>query len=145
MVIRLAIILALISLCGCGRSGQGSTHVNSSKFKTVQEKADFLNQYVTFRSAYESLDFDIKRQDKRDATTSEPQELDVRVVAVVPAAEIQAWIPTGVEQSPENSEWVQTVPTSLDTSGIHEWYREQNRIVGVDREHGIVAYRSWND
>jgi hypothetical protein len=67
----------------------------------------------------------------------------VRLVARVPASEIQVWVPQGITQSSQDRDWLKSVPTKLELRGITEWYGEEGRVIGIDREHGIVAYHLW--
>lgn len=43
-------------------------------------------------------------------------------------------------RSPE-TDWLGTLPPGPPTSGVTEWYGTRHRMVGLDRERGIVAYR----
>jgi len=139
------LVLVLISGCGEDRSGPPSTDTDSSAFASLSEKVDFLNQYVAFRRTYESLDFDISYHNNGGGMVPGPSEWDIRLVATVPADELNEWIPADVEPmgEAEDSRWLDSVPTSLDLSGINEWYHDHRRIVGIDRERRIVAYYTW--
>lgn len=144
MARRLSLLLAVVWIAGCGQSGPATTSTNSSRYATVQERADFLHQYVTFRRTYETLDFDITYHNNSGIVPG-PSDWDVRLIATVPASELEAWVPRGVPAAPavQDRQWLQSVPTSLDLSGISEWYDEGRRIVGLDRIRRIVVYRIW--
>ena len=144
MARRLSLILAVVLIAGCGQSGPPTTRTNSSQYATLEERASFLHQYVTFRRTYETLDFDIMYQNNGGMVPG-PSEWDVRLIATVPASELQTWVPQGVPAVPvvQDRQWLQSVPTSLDLSGISEWYVDGRRIVGLDRTRRIVAYRIW--
>ena len=103
---------------------------------------DSLNRYVTFRRTYKTLDFDINYQNNGGGLVPGPSDWDIRLVATVPASQLQAWIPAdGVASEAPDIRWLGSVPTSLDVSGVDEWYADGLRIVGVDRDRGIVVYR----
>jgi hypothetical protein len=141
-IVTLAVAL-LIS--GCKSSGPASTQTNSSGFPTVAERAKFLHQYVTFRRTYETLDFDISFLNG-DGMAPGPSEWDIRIVATVPDSELRDWVPAGVNTSIKantvDTEWLRSVPTTLNLSGVSEWYVSGNRVVGIDRARRIVVYRS---
>lgn len=131
---------------GCrlaGSSGPPTTHTNSAQFATVQEKTAFLHQYVSFRPAYETLDFDIEFKNN-SAGVPGPSDWDVRLVATVPQLELEAWVPQGVERAkatPRDVRWLTAVPTSIDLNGVDEWYDNGRRTVGLDRQRRIVVWR----
>jgi hypothetical protein len=111
---------------------------------TVAERVALLEKYVTFRRGYESLDFAIRYQNNGGGMVPGPSEWDIRVVAVVPASEMGAWIPAGVAaRSDVDAAWVKEVPTGVDVSGVREWYVTGGVVVGVDRSKRVVVYRNW--
>lgn len=123
-------------------SGPASTKATSAAYATVAERVKFLNEYVKFRRTYETLDFDIMYQNNGGGMVAGPSDWDVRLVATVPAAELQAWVPTGVNASTApDAAWLKSVPTTLDLSGVSEWYIDGSRVVGIDRAKRIVVYR----
>jgi hypothetical protein len=135
----------VLLVAGCDRTGPATTHTTSTQFPTLKEKSDFLHRYVTFRRTYETLDFDITYRNNGGGSVPGHSDLDVRHVATVPASELPMWIPAGLTPSSQDQEWLSSVPTSLDLSGVNEWYGDQRRIVGIDRQRRIVAYRNWKD
>ena len=141
VAIRIVILAAALLLVGCN-SGPASTQTNSSSFATVAERARFLHEYVSFRRTYESLDFDIMYQNNGGMVPG-PSDWDVRLVATVPASELPAWVPADVSAaaSAPDTDWLTTVPTALDLSGVSEWYVDGKRVVGFDRARRIVVYR----
>jgi hypothetical protein len=144
--IRTTIFLALLALLpGCKPSGPASTRTTSAKFQTLAERTAFLSQYVAFRRTYETLDFDVFYQDNGGGGgVPGPSDWDIRLVATVPAAEVAAWIPAGVKRAttpPTDTAWLKSVPTTVDPSGINEWYVDGPRTIGLDRGRRIVAYR----
>jgi len=143
MTLRIFSLAMTALLVGCKPSGPGTTKTNSSGFATVAERAKFLNEYVTFRRTYETLDFDITYQNNGDGAAPGPSDWDVRLVATVPAAELQAWVPVGGKATvAPDTAWLKSVPTGLDLSGVNEWYVDGKRVVGVDRVKRIVVYRA---
>jgi hypothetical protein len=145
MHITRTLFLALFLVSGCDRTGPASTRTTSAQFHTVKEKTDFLQRYVTFRRTYDTLDFDITYQNNGGGSVPGPSDWDVRLVATVPPSEVPMWIPAGLTPSAQDQAWLKSVPTSLDLSGLNEWYGDAHRIIGIDRQHNIVAYRSWKD
>jgi hypothetical protein len=145
---RLAVLFLLVSVLlpmGCGKSGPDSVNRTSAGLASLKERVDFLERHVTFRRTYESLDFAIYDYNGGEGMLPSPSEYNIRLVAMVPAAELAAWIPAGSPVAAADTDWLKAVPTSVELSGINEWYVDGRKIVGVDRERRIVAYRIWKD
>lgn len=142
---RSAVVIPMIALMllplGCRQSGPATVHANSAALATLQARIDLLNQYVTFRRTYETLDFDLMYVDNSRGVPA-TNTWDIRLVATVPEAELAAWIPAVPPRADApNLDWLQAVPTALDLSGVTEWYEDGNRTVGVDRARRIVVWR----
>lgn len=138
----MAFLLALVVLlAGCGKSGPDSTNSTSAGLPTLKERIDFLQRYVKFRRTYESLDYAIQYANNSGGMVPGPSEWDIRLVAIVPAAELAAWVPAGAPVPNVDADWLRSVPTSLDISGVREWYVSGLQVVGVDRTKRIVVYR----
>jgi hypothetical protein len=145
MSLRLLSTIFAFLLVGCGPSGPPSTQTNSSNFGTLRERAEFLHQYVTFRRTYQTLDFDIRHQNNGEGMAIGPSYWDMRLVATVPESELQNWVLTNVvSPTAIETNWLTSIPTKLDLSGINEWYSDSGREVGIDRNRRIVAYRNWS-
>lgn len=141
-ILALTFFLLTFFLVGCKPSGPTSTKITSATYATVAERTKVLNEYVTFRRSYETLDFDIMYQNNGGGTIPGPSDWDIRLVATVPGSELQAWVPTGVTaSSAPDITWLQSVPTTLDLSGVSEWFIDGSRVVGIDRARRIVVYR----
>jgi len=139
---RFFLIIAALFIVGCKPRGPATTHTASTKFPTVAERADFLHQYVSFRRTYETLDFEIKFQNNGGGLLPAPSDWDVRIVATVPEAELEAWVPPGVSAAPvHDTDWLKSIPTILDLTGVNEWYSVGGRVIGLDRSKRIVVYR----
>jgi len=148
------LLVCLLPMAGCANlgakpTGPATTDTTSAAYSTLQERIEFLQRYVSFRRNYESLDFAIRFRNGGDGGLPSPSEWDIRLVAVVPESEIAAWIPAGATASKEKPDvdWLKTVPTSLDLSGVDEWYVDARYVdnqqtVAVDRARRIVVYRN---
>jgi hypothetical protein len=145
LAIHIVTLVVALLISGCKSGGPASTKINSSAFPTVAERAKFLQQYVTFRRTYETLDFDISFLNGGEMPPG-PSEWDIRIVATVPDSEMQDWVPAGVSASTapdtEDTEWLRSVPTTLNVSGVSEWYMDGSRVIGIDRARRIVVYRN---
>ena len=138
---RAGLILTLAALVGCGSQGPATTHSTSSASETLAQKVDFLQRYISYRRTYETLEYQV---DFRNGDGFAPSEWDVRLVAKVPASEVQAWVPPGVARASKvDREWLGSIPRVPDLAGISEWYVEQGRIIGIDRERSLIAYRTF--
>lgn len=141
-----AIVLIAVWTIESQRTGPASTTTKSSSILTLGERVRFLHEYVTFRRNYETLDFDIAYHNNSRGWVPGPSDWDVRIVATIPADEIPAWISTGMAPThAPDAEWMKSVPTALDLSGVNEWYVYGKQSVGFDRSKRIVVYRSSTD
>lgn len=142
-VVAVLALLLVVGIVGRKPGGPTSTQTNSAGMTTLVDRTKFLHEYVRFRRTYETLDFDIEYHNNGGGMVPGPSDWDVRLVATVPASEISAWVPTGIQSSrSSDTEWLKSVPTKLDVSGVSEWYVDGQRVVGLDRGKRIVVYRS---
>jgi hypothetical protein len=132
----------LVAIGGCTKSGPPSTDTTSAAFGTLDEKVAFLEQYVRFRRGYRELDFAVRYLNNSGGIAPAPSEWDVRIVAAVPPAELDAWTSGLSRASAPEADWLAEVPTSIDCSGVTEWFSDGDVDVGVDRERSIVVYRN---
>ena len=114
-----------------------------SREPTLLTAIQFLENYVTFRRQYQKLDYEIMYQNNGGGMVPAPSDWDIRLIAVVPETEIEAWVPAGAEKKDDPSPaWLNDLPGTIEREGLTEWYRKSGTMVGVDRERFIVAYRS---
>ena len=129
-----------VLLAGCGKSGPATTDTTSASIPALKDRVEFLQQYVTFRRTYDSLDFAIQYRNNNGGMVPGPSDCDIRLVAIVPAAEISDWIPAEAPVPKPDTAWLKSVPTSLDLSGVDEWYVDGSKTVGLNRAKRIVVY-----
>lgn len=133
----LALVLCLAS-CDKGKT----TETVSSTFPTLALKQQFLERYVNFRRSYEDLDFHISFIDGESGMVAGPTEWNLRVLAKVPADEIDQWIQgLAVSKHPE-LDWVKDIPNAPAELSGFEWYQDDKRTVGTNRADRTVLY--WN-
>ena len=142
MMVR-TIVLLLAAAAGCSKPSPSSTHTTSAALPTVAERVSFLQQYVTFRRNYEQLDFAIDYTNNRGGVPG-PSDWDIRLAAVVLAAEIGTWVAGMTPLKEPDAGWLKAIPTNLDLSTVSEWYGKGQSVVGINRAKRIVIYRSWN-
>lgn len=147
---RLLPFSTVLLILGCaGSSGTPTTDAVSGTGQPLADKVAVLERYVTFRQTYRELDFWIHFRNGGDGMVPSPSEWDVRLVAVVPSEELEAWIPQGVKpEAVAETEWLKDVPSWERANGVAEWYAKKDsdnrgKIVGVDRIRSVVAYRIW--
>ena len=137
------LLLAMICTPGCNKtSGPASTETSSTKFSTLSEKVEFLEQYVVFRRTYEDLDFVISYVNNSGGMVPAPADWDIRAVAQVPPAELAQWTKGMKPTSSPDIDWLSVLPDGIDHSGVSEWFQSGNRLVGVDRKNAIIVYRN---
>lgn len=139
------VLLVALALTGCSNtaSGPASAAETSATRNELADRIQFLENYVTFRRQYEKLDYDIMYQNNGDGMVPGPSDWDIRLIAVVPKAEMEQWIPAGSEKSEGLApDWVKDLPGTIDRAGLTEWYNEGGTKIGVDRERSIIAYRN---
>lgn len=140
----LCTFVAVSFLVGCGPNGPESTDTDSSAFGNLAEKVEFLERHVSFDRSYDELAFSIRFFNGGAGFLSAPapSEWDIRLVARVPEATLDEWAGTkSVDLPSEPLTWLDSVPSALSLTGIGEWYEDNGRVVGIDREQRIVVYR----
>ena len=138
-------ILAAIALLvlGCsGSDGPSSTDTSSDKFSTLAEKTEFLQQYVTFRYNYRSLDFRIIYHNNSKGMVPGPSDWNICIVAEVQPADLVSWTSGLTQSANADSSWLTEVPTAIDYSGVSLWFRSDHKIVGIDTKNAVVVYRN---
>ncbi|MGL6073981.1 MAG: hypothetical protein ACRC8S_07455 [Fimbriiglobus sp.] len=145
-LMRFGWFLLTLAMLGCGGpNGPATTNTLSSTMPKLADRVEFLERYVTFRRGYDDLHFHIAYQNNISGVPG-PSDWDVRLMATVPAAELDSWVPEGVVASATaDTVWLRSVPGSLSASGIREWYTSARLIVGIDRERRLVVYRRWSN
>ena len=137
-------MICLMFMFGCGSPAPVETVKRSTDFATLAERVAFLERYVTFRRTYRTLEFQVVHANHSGGVVPGPSEWDIRLVATVPAEELEAWIPAGVvAQSDPREPWLAEVPDAPMAGEFPQWYEEARRSVGVDRKGNRVAYRIW--
>ncbi len=139
----LAALAALIlgGCCADDATGPPSTQTRSDAGWSLDEKIRFVERYVTFRRQYLALDFDIEFHGGEGLAPG-PSEWDVRLVALVPESDLDAWIPEGASPGAIDTRWTETLPAGIDRRGVSAWYSKGGVVVGVDRKASVVVYRN---
>lgn len=138
--IALLALMLTLNLVSCGKGK--TTNTASTAFSTVAEKQQFLERYVKFRRSYEDLHFRLSFIDGDSGMVAGPSEWNIRLVATVPANEIDQWIDgLGAAKLPD-LDWVPEIPNAPTDLIDFKWYQDDKRIVGVNRVNRIVLY--WN-
>jgi len=139
---RVFIVMLAIFCITCGGPKSKTTHSDSRTFAALSEKKEFIERYVKFKRNYETLDFLIEFRDGGDGGLPSPSEWNIRLVATVPANEIDDWI-AGLPIAKEvETDWVSAIANAPVDLKAFEWHLDKNRTVGIDRARGIVLYRN---
>ena len=136
-LVALALSLNLVS-CGRGKT----TDTVSTAFTTAAEKQKFLERYVNFRRSYEDLHFRLTFIDGDSGMAPGPTEWNIRLVAKVPAGEIDQWIDGLSAAKVTKLDWVTGIPNAPANLSDFEWYQDDKRTVGINRGSRTVLY--WN-
>jgi len=142
---RLAPILLLFVMTGCSKSPSGPASVAETSVTRakLEDRVRFVENYVTFRREYEELDYDVTYHNNSGGMVPGPSDWDIRLIAAVPATDLDAWVPNDVEKNEgPPPKWLLDLPGSIERDKITEWYRNSGIEVGVDRTRSLVAYRN---
>lgn len=136
-------LVVVVASCGTP-SGPPTTDTSSASLPTLAERVEFLQRYVKFRRNYHELDFRIVYQNNGDGLVPGPSDWDIRIIAAVPAEELESWVPADSRATPAgDATWLSDVPGSGRATGVKEWYTKGAVVVGLDRASSVVVYRSW--
>jgi hypothetical protein len=142
------LLFVAVGLGGCQKKAISSVGPPSirqrSQSLSLPERIDLLQRYVTFRRNYLELEFDIFYQNNNSSLPG-PSDWDIRLLARVPAAEVDVWVPAQLKaQRMKDPSWLTELPAlSGQMPGPDEWYLEPHREIGINRKSGVVAYRSY--
>jgi hypothetical protein len=137
----LVLVSTALSACGAGLPSM-STDTTSSGMVALADKQAFVERHVQFRRSCDALDFAVRFRDGGDGSLPAPSEWDVRLVARVPAAELDDWIWGLSPEGAPDTGWVSEIPNHPGSFAGFEWHADKNRTVGIERESGIVLYRN---
>lgn len=140
------ILIMMLVVAGCAESGPPSARASCDdlKFSQLSEKIKFLEQYIRFRRTYNELNFCILFQNNSGGLLSGPSDWDIQIVAKIPKSEIELWTKGLLPTTLPNADWVKEVPGSIDISGVSVWFKQDNRLVGVDNTNNVIVYRNTN-
>ena len=158
-ILAVASAIALVAT-GCGVTGGGSgpdsTDVTSDGFVLLQDKIDFLKEYLTIEWECTALEFDVLYFNGGRGLVPGPSYWDIRFVAVMPELDIARWMDDLTEVTGVPSpEWLEDVPGQDGSLQISEWYADTNWphfdvedhpgvLLGVDRATKTIIMRYWN-
>ncbi len=139
----LLMLAVTFAATGCSQSGPASIAESSAARADLADRVQFIERYVKFRRQYVKLDYAVTYQNNGGGMVPAPSDWDIRLLAVVPKAEVNSWIPSGVAKKQEHSpHWLRDLPGSIQRQGITEWYRQSGTEVGIDRSRSVIAYRN---
>lgn len=144
---RVEFLVVLVSLLLLGsawqKSGPSTADEKSTSRSSLEDRIKFVEKYVKFRRNYEKLDYHIQYQNNGGGFVPGPSDWDIRLIAQVPAKELNDWIPANSEKSDKSvPAWVTELPGEIEREGITEWHKKANVTVGIDRERSVVVYRN---
>lgn len=138
----LTFAIALPFLGSCGGKGSKTTDADSTRFSTLVEKQAFLERYVNFRRTYDDLEFDISYLDGGDGRVPGPTEWDVRILAKVRKESLEEWVSGLPSTKTPDVSWVSSIPNAPPKLDSFQWYSDESRFVGINREDRLVLYRN---
>lgn len=143
---RAFFVLLIVLLTGCSpdtQSGPKSVSELSTARPQLTDRIMFIEQYVTFTRAYLKLEYDVEYHNNGGGMIPGPSDWDVKILAVVPADEIDEWIPAGTSKTDKDPpDWLLVMPGNISTNNVTEWYTRGNSVVGIDRKTSTIAYRN---
>lgn len=78
-----------------------STQTSSVQFKTIDERINFLEKYVTLYSAIDNTEFIIFYQDNSIGLVPGPSDWDIKMALKVPKGSVDYWLDGFVEAKEE--------------------------------------------
>ena len=143
MTVLQVILTTVIALtAGCGGKRSKTTDTDSREFVDLTERQSFLERYVTFRRSYEELEFDISFVDGGEGRVPGPSEWDIRLLARIPADEIDEWISGLAATESVDASWVSSIPNAPPVLDGFQWYEDGSRVVGFNPSSLTLIYRS---
>jgi hypothetical protein len=139
----LALIFVIFLGCSNVPSSPLSVQETSSARPQLADRIKFIENYVTFKRNYNKLEYDITYQNNGGGIVPGPSDWDIKLLAVIPAAEIVEWIPTNATRvNAQPPKWLIQMSGSIPITDMTEWYRTRNSEIGIDRANSTIAFRS---
>jgi len=141
----LTLVLIVLTMTGCSGtpSGPASVAETSATRTKLDDRIQFIENYVAFSRDYHELDYDVTYQNNGGGMVPGPSDWDIQLIAAVPVSELDAWIPGSVQKTETRPpKWLLDLPGSIERQGITEWYCNSGTEVGIDRTKSLVAYRN---
>ena len=133
----------MLASCSKPQSGPPTVTETSAARADLTDRVRFVEKYVTFRRNYKDLEYNVTYQNNGGGIIPGPSDWDIRLIAEVPSADLDDWIPSDTEKGDGPSPpWLGDLPGAIAREGIAEWYRKAAIEVGIDRARSIVAYRN---
>lgn len=133
----------LTSCLSTVQSGPQSISETSAARPTLQDRINFIEQYVTFKRNYLKLEYEVQYHNNSGGIVPGPSDWDIRILAVVPPSEIAAWLPPNQSRiSKQPPAWLTVMPNTIPIAKVTEWYATGHTEVGVDRNTSTIAYRN---
>jgi hypothetical protein len=148
MHILISILFACLAGClaGCAsnsQSGPQSISETSTVRPKLQDRINFIEQYVTFKRNYLKLEYEVQYHNNSSGIVPGPSDWDIKILAVVPPSEIAAWFPSNQSSiSKQPPAWLTAMPGTISRAKVTEWYATGGTEVGVDRNTSTIAYRN---
>ena len=140
------IVLFIVVLCGCSLtapSAPPSVNETSAARPQLSDRVKFIENYVTFRRSYDQLEYEIIYHNNAGSMVPGPSDWDIKILAIVPAKEIDDWIPADATRFDEPPpQWVKKLSGNIPVNGLTQWYRIGSLEIGVDRAQSTIAYRN---
>ncbi|MEM0963799.1 MAG: hypothetical protein AAGK21_14825 [Bacteroidota bacterium] len=141
----------LLAACE-GDTGPPSTSTDSSEIETLDGRVAFLDAYLGSRPyadlpagtpADSGLVFSVWYQNNESGILPGPSDWMIDVVARVPPNSLDSWREGIPRADSVEGEWLRSRSSGPPVDGINEWYGDSSRLVGIDRQRGVVAFR-WS-
>lgn len=144
LLIAWAALSTAVVLAACQPEPVSKSAIETSAARAeLADRIRFIETYVSFRRGYRQLEYNVVFHDNSGGWVPGPSDWDVQLLAVVPPAEVDDWIPADTEKAEgPPPAWVKQLPGKLAVEGVTEWYRSRNRAVGIDRKQSLIAYRN---
>lgn len=148
-VVVLVVAVGLVVLtAGSGPSGPPSTDTHSSEVAALEDRRTFVTEYLgplpyadleDGAAPDSALVFHVAYQNNNGGMVPGPSDWTTKVVARVPTDSLEVWL-RGLERADGlDTSWLRELGPGPRVDGIDEWYGGPFRMVGLDRERGVVA------
>ena len=147
----MAVAAAALLMVPFEPAGPPTTDTTSREIAALEDRRAFLDEYLGPMPYADledgtppdsALSFSVVYRNNNSGFVPGPSDWTMQVLARVPPDSFGVWRRDLAPADSLDTSWLETLRPGPRVDGLGEWFGGPFRMVGLDREHGVVAYRA---